>query len=135
MEKTKTEIIFREKYVEMNGCTKIIINSTDTDIVALAVSCFSMLNIETLWIQYGRGKMFHWMPIHTCMIPPSLGPRAKALPLWHFFLVFTTLKKQLKFLENLVSDLTCGCLYDRAGAAKMAHEAKARYVCMKTKVI
>ena len=79
----------------MNGCTKIIINRTDTDMVALAVSCLSMLNIETLWIQYGRGNIFHWMPIHTCMIPPSQSKSFTVMAF--FFLVFTSLKKQMKF--------------------------------------
>ena len=39
--------------------------------------------MEKLWIAYGRGKDFSWIPIHELCL--SLGPRAKALTFFHAF--------------------------------------------------
>ena len=55
----------------------------DTDVVVIAIACFSDLNIEKLWVAFGKGKDFRWIPIHEMC--SSLGPRAKALPFFHAF--------------------------------------------------
>ena len=84
--------------------------------MVIAIARFSNLNIEKLWIAFGRGKDFRWIPIHELCL--SLGPRAKALTFVHAFTGCDTvsafrgkgkslhgkfemfLKKQLRYLES-----------------------------------
>lgn len=56
--------------------------SSFTDLV-IAVSVFEGLDIDKLWITFGKGKDLLWIPIHDLVT--SLGPRAKALPFFHAF--------------------------------------------------
>jgi hypothetical protein len=60
-----------------------MIVSSDTDVVVIRISLLALLEIE-LWIAFGKGKDFRWVPIHD--IAKTLGPRAKALPFFSCFL-------------------------------------------------
>lgn len=82
-EEADTRLFVHAEHAALNGCKDIIISSTDTDVVVIAVSCYGDMGVERLWITYGRGKDFRWISIHE--IPASLGPRAKALPYFHAF--------------------------------------------------
>jgi hypothetical protein len=44
---------------------------------------FDDLNVDHLWMTFGKGKDLRWIPIHDTV--RSLGPRSKALPLCHAF--------------------------------------------------
>ena len=44
---------------------------------------FAQLDVEQLWIAFGKGKDFRWIPIHD--IAKTLGPKARALPFFHAF--------------------------------------------------
>ena len=82
-EEADTRLFVHAKDASIEGNKKIIISSTDTDVVVIAISCFSDLHIEKLWIAFGRGKDFRWIPIHELCL--SLGPRAKAFTFFHAF--------------------------------------------------
>ena len=60
-----------------------LVVSTDTDVVVLAISMFAKLEIDKLWIAFGKGKDLRWIPIHE--ISNALGPRALGLPFFHAF--------------------------------------------------
>ena len=82
-EEADTRLFLHAKDVSRESNKKIIISSTGTDVMVIAVACFSDLNIEKLWIAFGKEKDFRWNPIHEVCL--SLGPRGKALPFFHAF--------------------------------------------------
>ena len=48
----------------MQGKSKIPIRTVDTDVVVLAVSFFSRMNLEEMWIAFGTGKNVCFIAIH-----------------------------------------------------------------------
>ena len=66
------------------GHTNVTIRSVDTDVVVLAISLFTQINIPDLWIAFGTGKDFRYLPIHE--IVNSLGPaKTDSLLFFHSF--------------------------------------------------
>ena len=64
--------------------TKASIRTVNTDVLALAVTAAHRLNINGLWIAFGVGNNFHYIPAHE--IVKALGPnRCIALPMFHAF--------------------------------------------------
>ena len=63
---------------------KVSIRTVDTDVVVLAVASAQRLNITELWIAFGAGKYFRYLPAHE--MADALGPdRCVALPMFHAF--------------------------------------------------
>lgn len=60
-EEADSRIFVHLKHAAMCGHRKIIIRTVDTDIVVLAISCISKLNIDELWIEFGSGKHFRYV--------------------------------------------------------------------------
>lgn len=69
----------------MRTCSLGSINivSSDTDVVVIGMTVLEDLNVDALWVTFGKGKDLQWIPIHD--IVRSLGPRSKALPFFHAF--------------------------------------------------
>ena len=67
------------------GFKILMIRTVDTDIVVLAVAkIYDPSNLEELWIAFGTGKDFRYLPIHE--MSRALGPQmAKGLPFIHAF--------------------------------------------------
>lgn len=64
------------------GHRRIIIRTSDTDVVVLAVSIVSRIPAEELWVAYGTGKHLQNIAVHT--IAAALGrERAFVLPMFH----------------------------------------------------
>ena len=64
------------------GHERVTIKTVDTDVVILAVSAVSKLNIHELWVAFGSGGHLRYVPAHVMAMP--LGPeKAQALPLFH----------------------------------------------------
>ena len=63
------------EYPMMNCCLKTVtIRTVDTDVVVLGVAHFHGLqNIQQLWIAFGTGKEFKYIPIHK--IAPAICPQ------------------------------------------------------------
>ena len=60
------------------------LSDTDTDVVVLAVSNFRRLGIGEIWISFGVGKQYRYIPIHD--IVRALGDeKAQALHVFHAF--------------------------------------------------
>ena len=66
------------KHAALSGARQVIIQSTDTDVVVIAIFSFYKLNLSKLWISFGHGKNFRWVPIHD--IVHRLKERALGLP-------------------------------------------------------
>jgi hypothetical protein len=81
-EEADSRIFLHAKDAAINGSNSIMIVSSDTDVV-IGISLFAQLEVEQLWIAFGKGKDFRWVPIHD--IAKALGPRARALPFFHAF--------------------------------------------------
>ena len=63
---------------------QLSIRTVDTDVVVLAVTSAQRLNITELWIAFGAGKNFRYLPAHE--MANTLGPgRYVALPMFHIF--------------------------------------------------
>ncbi|KAG0715349.1 hypothetical protein GWK47_012116 [Chionoecetes opilio] len=66
------------------GFHKILVRTVDTDVVVLAVATVQQLGRLELWIAFGSGKNFHYIPAHE--ICASLGPqKSLVLPMFHAF--------------------------------------------------
>ena len=77
-EEADIRMFVHAKHASMTGSKTITIFSSDTDVVVLAIAVYIDLNIDALWLAFGKGNNFRWMPIRD--ICKSLGPRARALP-------------------------------------------------------
>ena len=66
-----------------HGHSKILIQTVDTDVVAIAVRIFQLLEaLQQLWIAFGTGKCFRYLSIRE--IAAAMGPqKALALPMFH----------------------------------------------------
>lgn len=82
-EEADTRMFLHAKHAAIGGSKSINIVSSDTDVVVIGVAVFDDLNVDHLWMTFGKGKDLRWIPIHD--IVRSLGPRSKALPFFHAF--------------------------------------------------
>jgi hypothetical protein len=78
-----TKKLTHAKHAAVTGSKNIIISSSDTDVVVLAIYVFIDLHNNELWIAFGKGKDFRWIPVH--QTTRALGPRCIALPFFHAF--------------------------------------------------
>ena len=68
----------------MQGFRKIPVRTVDTDVIVLAVATVQQIGQIDLWIAFGSGKDFRYIPAHE--ICASLGPRkSSTLPVFHAF--------------------------------------------------
>ena len=82
-EEADTRMFLHAKHAAIGGSKSINIVSSDTDVVVIGVAVFDDLNVDHLWMTFGKGKDLRWISIHD--IVRSLGPRSKALPFFHAF--------------------------------------------------
>lgn len=81
-EEADTRMMLHLKDAVMQGYTKVTIRTVDTDVVVLAVTSASRLEGNEIWIAFGTGKTFRYIPAHT--LAQILGPdRSEALPVFH----------------------------------------------------
>ncbi len=83
-EEADTRMLLHAVDAARKGFKKITLLTVDTDVVVLAIAHVSELGIEELWVAFGTGKNFRYIPAHE--IAKSLGPdKSKALPVLHAF--------------------------------------------------
>ena len=83
-EEADTRMMLHLKDAVTKGHSKVAVRTVDTDVVVLAVTSASQLNIAELWIAFGTGKTFRFIAAHT--IAEKLGPDcSSALPMFHAF--------------------------------------------------
>ena len=64
------------------GYKNILIIANDTDVIVLAISFFSEIGAEKLWVSFGMGKKLRYISIHNiCRIMSPA--KAYALPAFH----------------------------------------------------
>ena len=83
-EEADTPIFLHVRDATNQGCRKAMIRTVDSDVVVLAVAAVRQLNIDELWIAFGTGKSFRYLPAHH--MSNALGPNCcTALPFLHAF--------------------------------------------------
>ena len=71
-EEADTRMFLHASRAHQRGLTRIIIKATDTDVVVIAVATASVFSDGELWIAFGHGNHFRYIPAHE--IAHSLGP-------------------------------------------------------------
>ena len=84
-EEADTRIFLHVAHAAKQGLTRAMVRTVDTDVIVLAVASMQkMQNLSELWMAFGTGKNFRFIPCHT--IASSLGEEScKALPFFHAF--------------------------------------------------
>ena len=83
-EKADTRMIVHLADALGDGFHKMMLRSSDTDVVVLAVAAVARMYVQELWIAFGTGKNFRYIPIHE--IVASIGPnKSEALPMFHAY--------------------------------------------------
>ena len=83
-EEEDTRILLHMDDAVKQGYNKVSIRTVDTDVVVLAVASAQPLNITELWIAFGAGNNFQYLPAHE--MADALGPDCcVALPMFHAF--------------------------------------------------
>jgi hypothetical protein len=86
-EEADGRIILHAKDMVINGATRIIIHTVDSDVVIIAISYFfglKQLGLHELWISFGTGKHHSYIPAHE--LAQALGEdKAEAMRGYHAF--------------------------------------------------
>ncbi len=82
-EEADTRLLLHAAHCVSQGKTRILIRTVDTDVLVLAIACCQQIaNLEELFVAFGVGKSFKYIPAHE--IARSLGPlKSKSLPMFH----------------------------------------------------
>ena len=81
-EEADTRMFLCVTHAAKHGHQKVNIWTVDTDVVVLAVTQIQHLQISELWIEFGIGKHYRFIPAY--LVALSMGPeRASALPVFH----------------------------------------------------
>ena len=57
-------IFIHVKHASARGLEKVLIRTVDTDVVVLAIAYAKQLELQELWIAFGVGNHFRYLPIH-----------------------------------------------------------------------
>ena len=83
-EEADTHLFLHAVDAVRKGCRKLCIRSVDTDVVVLAISTFNAINPDELWLAFGTGTKFRYIPIHE--VVTNMEPRiCSTLPMFHAF--------------------------------------------------
>jgi len=137
--------IFHAKHAAVTGNKNIVIRSSATDVVVLAISVYIDLHINELWIAFGKSNDFRWIPVF--QMTRALGQRCRALPFFHVFTgcdtvsafvgkgkksqaateVFTRLSAPVSSVtddERSIIEEFVVIMYDRASETNKVYEAR-----------
>ena len=83
-EEADTRVILHASDAANKGSKKCLIRTVDTDILVLTIAYVERIGVEELWVAFGTGKGFCYLPAHE--IACALGsPKAASLPMFHAF--------------------------------------------------
>ena len=81
-EEADTRMILHAADAGRRGLRRIMIRTVDTDVVVLAIANIQNISCDELWLAFGAGKHFRYIPAHG--LATSLGRgRSTALPVFH----------------------------------------------------
>ena len=70
-EEADTRLLLHAADVGKCGLNKIMLRTADTDVLVIAIAAFHELAFSELWIAFGVGKHFRFVPVHD--IASSMG--------------------------------------------------------------
>lgn len=83
-EEADSRLILHAANCASSGYNQVCIRTVDTDVVVLAVAYVETMNLTELWLAFGTGKHFRYIPAHE--ISKSIGPlQSRTLPIFHAF--------------------------------------------------
>ncbi len=83
-EEADTRIFLHVSDATNHGYRKLMIRTVDSDVLVLAIAAVQQLTIDELWVAFGTGKSFRYLPAHE--MATALGPaKSAALPFLHAF--------------------------------------------------
>ena len=112
------------------------ISTVDTDVVVVAVSSFSKIKADELWVSFGTRKHFRYIPIHDLVA--TLDPRRSCkLPIFHAITRWDTVSafagqggKGLGSLASLPRSFRCVCgAYEHAKQAEWTISGTCGAIC------
>ncbi len=81
-EEFDTRVLLHAANAASLGYKNVLIIANDTDVVVLAISFFTEIGAEKLWVSFGMGKKLRYISIHD--ICSTMSPaKARALPAFH----------------------------------------------------
>ena len=63
-EEADTRLLLHVADAVHKGCRKAYVRTVDTDVVVLAIAMFNQINPDELWMAFGTGSHFRYIPIH-----------------------------------------------------------------------
>jgi len=79
-----TRIILHAADAVYDGFHEIMVRTMDTDVVVLAVATAARMGIQELWVTFGTGRNFRYIPVHE--IAASIGPnKSRDLLMFHTY--------------------------------------------------
>ena len=85
-EEADTRIFVHVKELVLKGHAVLLVDTVDTDVLVIAISCFNELSqfgLEKLWIEFGAKINRRWIPIHD--LTSVLGIKSTRLLFWYTF--------------------------------------------------
>lgn len=76
-EEADTRLLLHAADAGKCGFTKIMLRTVDTDVLVIAIATFDELTLSELWIAFGVGKHFRFVPVHD--IASSMGQQKSEL--------------------------------------------------------
>ena len=81
-EKADTRMLLHAAHAARHGHSKVVLQTVDTDVLVLAISQMHKLPLLELWLEFGVGKHYRVIPIHS--ISARIGQeKSGALPFFH----------------------------------------------------
>ena len=100
-EEAGTRMFIHVKHTSARGLKKVLIRTVDTDVMILAIAYAKKLDLQELWIAFGVGNHFRYLPINK--ITTSLTQQqCEALPFFMLsqgVILFHTLREKDSFLS------------------------------------
>ena len=164
-EEADTRLFLHVVDAVQKGFRKVCVRTVDTDVVVLAIAMFNQISPEELWIAFGTGSNFHYIPIHEvaaamdprvcatlhvfhaftgCDTTSSFGGRGKktAWNTWKVFPDITAAFEDLLLMQSTIRASTISALeqfvilmYDRTSGISGINEARKQLFTQKSRAL
>ena len=83
-EEADTRLLLHAADAVKKGHRKFCVSTVETDVVVNAIAMFNQINPDELWLAFGTGSNFHYIPIHE--VVSGIDPQnCVFLPVFHAF--------------------------------------------------
>lgn len=100
-EEADTRMLLHASDLVAAGYTKLLIRTVDTDVVVLAIAFFQTLSCAELWIAFGTGQHYRYIPVHKLAISLALSSHVHCLYFMPCLAVMLLLNVEKDLLGNI----------------------------------